>query len=589
MKILTKILNEVEEYRDQTVQIGEHDAQYSQHKLIKRIRLFQNKIYPKGKVTTDGDYKYWFDIIQPAVNDEVKNLRFESRNILPFSVAPKEDFGAVFILNATNTEWMRDNNKDEELHDSVEVFSSLGNMLWKKCGKGYEIFDPENTYITNQTAKTIDETAVIQRYELTQSELRGKKNWDNIENVIENCGAKERKKTKDSIATESTSPMYTVYERNGEVSEQELFEALGKEGGDEKKYLLAKIIIATANETGGDKRFVLFAESFPTGKKMSDYFIEAHRGPYKGRWWREGMYELLFDHQYRVNEIGQQIARGLEWASKAIFKDENPQFFNNIRTQLKNGRVIKSTTLSQVDVRMQGIDQLIADYNRVKQEADRIANSLEVVTGESMPAGTPFRLGLLLDQNAQKLYTHLRGKFGIAYAKVYRQFVLRDLVKDLRMKDIIRITGDKDIINKFYETVANSWYLQNLAKIGPHSPEEAGELKKMKLAELQINEPLIKNSKEVWEGILPRIHVTITGENYSANENMQTIASLIQFEDDPERRAFLMDTIYSSKGIAVPPKAQPQPQQQTSPQGGVPDVGQKQSQPFDAKPLTEQV
>lgn len=561
MKIIKKILNEVDVYRTQTVQVGEHDSQYSQYKLVRRIRLFQNRIYPGGKVTADGSYKYWFDIIHPAVNNEIKNLRIESRGVLPFSTNPVGDFAPIFTLNARLVEWMRDTGTDEELNDSVEMFSSMGNILWKELEDGYDIADFENTYITNQTAKTVDDTAIIQRFQLTQSQLRAKSEWNNVENVISKCKKDERRQTKDSIGQETTSPIYEIYERNGEVSEQELFEAQGKEGGDDKKYVLARIIMATDGTEGSGNDYVLFAQAFPNNKKMSDVFIEAHRGPYKGKWFREGLYELLFDYQFRANEIGRQIAEGLEWASKAIFKDENPQFFNNIKTQLKNGRVIKSTTLSQVDVRMQGIDQLIADYNRVKQMADAVSNSLEVVSGESMPSGMPFRMGMLLDQNANKLYTHLRGKFGTPYAKVFRRFVIPKIIKDIQGEDIIRVTGDKEMLDRFRETAVSSWYLDNLARIGPHTAEQAEELKKVKIAELERVDPMIKNTKEIWKGVLPRIHVTIVGENYSETENMQTVASLLQFEEDPIRRSFLMDSIYAAKGIPVPPKPQVQQMQ----------------------------
>lgn len=547
---------EVEQYRTHTVQIGDHDAKYSQYKLVKRIRLFQNRIYPTGKIAKDGSYKYWYDIIQPRVNSEVKNLRFESRNILPFSVSPIKDFAAVYILNARLTEWMRDNNKEEELHESVEDFSALGNLLWKKVGNDYEIFDPENTYLTNQAARTVNETAIIQRVEMTQSELRARTDWKNVEEVIDNCGKKQRTKNKDGVPQESSSPLYEIYERNGEVSEKDLYEAQGKEGGDEKKYVLARIISAWGNSDGG-KRYVLFAEAFPDGKKMSDFFIEAHRGPYKGRWWREGMYELLFDYQYRANEIGIQIAQGLEWASKVIFKDENPQFFNNIKTQLTNGRVIKSASLSQVEVRLQGLDQLIADWNRLLADADQVANSLEIVQGVNSP-GQPFQLGQLLNNNANKLFIHLRSKFGAPYARVFRQFILPAFIKDLKGEDIIRVTGDPEMLDRFRELAVHSWYIDNLVKIGPHTQEMAEELKKMKLAEMQELEPMIKNSDKIWKSILPRIHVTITGENYSATENLQTIATLIQFEKDPRRRAYLLDSIYAAKGIPVPPEmAQP--------------------------------
>jgi hypothetical protein len=67
--------------------------------------------------------------------------------------------------------------------------------------------------------------------------------------------------------------------------------------------------------------------------------------------------------------------------------------------------------------------------------------------------------------------------------------------------------------------------------------------------------------------VLKRLHVTITGDNFGNTEALQTIGSMLQFEQDPIRRAFLMDYIYRSKNIPIPPQVQqPQPEQ-GQPQG----------------------
>jgi hypothetical protein len=432
------------------------------------------------------------------------------------------------------------------------MFSADGNVLFRRTVDGYELWDPDNTFLTNPTAKTVNETAIIERFYLTQSQLRAKDGiYKNIEAIIRDCGGKVFKKEENTTTDDAPSPMYELYRRTGEISEAQLFKAQGKKGGKEDKYVLARIIVAGLG-AGKSGEYVLFAEKFKDGETMSDYYKEAHRGPYKGRWWREGMYELLFDHQVRGNEIGTQIARGLEWAGKVLFTHTDVQTLQNVRTALNNGSLIKSADLSQIEVRLQGFDQLIADWNRINTEADKIANSYEVIQGGSLPAQTPFGLGRLMDQNANKLYALLRQKLSIAYKGVFKEFVLPSLVGDLKGEDIIRITGDARFLEEFYRMAANGWYMKNLAKIGPHTPEIAEQLKKAKMAELQQFEPLIKNTNEIWKGVLPRIYVTITGENY-AIEEQETIATMLQFEQDPGRRAFLLDYIYRSKGVPVPP------------------------------------
>jgi len=109
----------------------------------------------------------------------------------------------------------------------------------------------------------------------------------------------------------------------------------GAGDGDENNFFLAKIVIAGLQKNRMGKNTFYFAEKL-TGK-ISDYYIYAHRGRYNGRFWRVGMCELLFDHQLRANEIGNQLARGLEWASKTIFRSEDPKVLQNIRADLDNG------------------------------------------------------------------------------------------------------------------------------------------------------------------------------------------------------------------------------------------------------------
>jgi hypothetical protein len=558
MNVTKQIRQEVNDYLSKQIRKSEN-VPFSEYKLKKRIAYFMNRHYPTGKMSPDG-YEYWFDIIQPRANHAIKNLRLDSKHLMVFSKNPVGDFAAVYIANTALFDWMWENGKAEELNEAIEQFVNLGNVLFRKTSDGYALWDPWNTYITNQAARTIDETAVIERFEMGQSELRRMQRagiYKNVDEVIAKGGAKETKKEENTTQDPQTTPYYVFYRRTGEVSEAELRKAQGKTGGDPDNYVLARIIVADTGSQGDE--VVVFAEQFAKGETMSDYYKEAHYGPYKGSWWREGMYELLFDHQVRANDIGIQIARGLEWSGKVLFRHSDINTVSNIRTALENGALIKSQDLQQVQVRQQGFDQLVADYNRIIQEADSVANSLEIVQGQALPSGTPFQLGRMLDNNANKLFAFLRQKISTPYKRVFKDFVMPKLIEDLSREDIIRLTGDPIVLENFYEMAAQGWYLSNLVKIGPHTPEIAEALKAMKMEELRAFEPTVQNQKEIWKGVLPRLHVTITGENFNVEEQ-ETIATMLQFEQDMPRRAFLMDYIYRQRGIPVPPPAQPDTQ-----------------------------
>jgi len=560
--IIKSIQREIQNYINGQVQISEGYS-YSQYKLIKRIMLYANCIYPTGKIDSQGKYKYFFDITSPRIDSEIKNIDFDTKDIMLYSEMPKDAL-PVFIGNLALKEWMRENEQSTEINEAIELSTGWGNVVWKKIKGGYEMVDLKNFYVLNQTARTLEDSPVIERHILTQPELRAKSDiWKNIDEVIESCGSKTVSAVKGGIEQDKSVKYYEVYERNGEISEKELMEAQGKAGGKEDKYLLAKVIVAGLDSDEG--AYVLYADEI---KEMP--YKEYHRGRYNGRWFRQGLYEILFDIQTRANEIGNQIARGLEWASKTIFSSSDKLIQKNIVTDMRNGDIIRSEDLKQVQTRMEGIDQLIADWNRLMQMADKLCNSYEVVTGESMPSGTPFRLGAMMNQNANKLFDFIREKLSIALKSVYKDWVLPNILKDLKQKDIIRITGDPDIMKRYYQMLVDGWYVKNLINLPPHTADEAAMLKEQKLQEIQARpEQYLKLEKGLWENFKPRVDVVIKGENVNLLAELETLQTFIQLEQDPIRRTALIEIAMKKKGIDVGslPKTPPmptQPQQMSS-------------------------
>lgn len=549
-----RIETAIDNYLSQKVEISE-GVFFNQYDLIKRIYKFKNRSLQE-KINPDLSYNYFFDVISPRADSEVKNLKFDTKNILIFSQNPTKDFAAVFLANASLKDWLSENGEDLKLKDAVEEFVSNGNVGFKKVDGGYEFTDPLNTYITNITAEHVEDTDIIERHEMTATEIKKMSGWENKDEVIKNLGNKTFTASNLTTPIETTNKRYEIFEFTGEVSEQEFNEVKGKRGGSDSVFFLAKVIVAGLKKGGGREKYVLFAEKLKG--TMADYYLYAHRGKYEGRFWRVGMYELLFDHQIRANEIGNQLARGLDWASRVIFRSKDSKVLQNIRADIDNGDVIITDDLSQVDVRMRSLDQLIADWNRLMSDADRLSNSFEVVRGESLPSGTPFKLGLLIDQNAGRLFTLLRQKITLVYKRVFREWVMPELVKDMKGKDVFRFVGETEILDQLRMIMVENWYMQNLVQIGPHTKAIAEGIKQEKLDELRDADPVIENSKEIWEGVLPRLFVTITGENYLYNETVQDILQMIQFETDPERIEWLLDTLYKIRNIPIPPKKEEQ-------------------------------
>lgn len=559
-----QIEREIQQYLTEVVNVGEgHD--FSQYKLVRRISLFENRIYPTGKFDSQGNYKYWFSIQDPCIDDEVKNIDFDTKDPYIYSDRTVGDELPCLICNLKLKEYLKDSGQAEEINSAVEEFSGWGNVVWKKVKGTYDRMDLRNFYVINQTAKSLKESPVIERHDFIASDLRAKaKVWENVSDVIEQCKSDTYKSEIGNMDKNTTVPHYEIFERNGEVCLSDLKEAHGEacSAEDEEKYVFAKVIAAgiKSSTTGVDIKFILFAEELK-GKDNSDIYKEAHRGRYKGRWFREGLYELLFDLQVRANAVGNQIAQGLELASKNIYSTEDKLVVQNVMSDLKNGDIIKARNFAHVEVRMNAFDQLANEWNRIISLANRIAHSTEIVQGESQP-NQPFKLGALLNQNANKIYDFLREKLSIPLTVIFQEWIIPDFIADLKMKDIIALTGDVDMLMRIQILIVEDWYKTNLWLLPPHTEDQAKMLKQAKLAELMARPKLMMAGfHALFEGFKPYAKVVISGENNTLDIDLQTLGTFAQLEQDPVRRSAIIELMMKRKGIDVGslPKTPPAP------------------------------
>lgn len=567
--LIPQIESEISDYFNSIVSIGE-GVDFSQPKLIKRIGLFQSHTYPTGKFDSQGNYKYWFDIISSRINSEIKNLDFDTKNIKCKSDRKIDELPTI-IVNLKIKDWLRDNGQAEEINSAVEEGSGWGNIVWKKIKGGYERVDLKNFYVINQTAKDLTESPTIERHQLSQSDLRAKAgSWEHIDEIIKDCKTDSYKPTIEGQAKDTTTPYYEIYERNGEVCLKDLKEYRGEKvrEGDENRYILAKVIGAGTKGTlsGVEIKYILFADTI---KEMP--YKEFHRSRYKGRWWREGLYELLFDIQVRLNQIGNQIAQGLELAAKHILISSDKLIVQNILTDMNNGDIIRAQGLTQVNLRMEAFDQLANEWNRLIQSANDIANSQEVVVGDPLPSGTTLGAYRMLNVNANKLFMFIQEKLAIPFSEIFEEWLIPEMVDDLKADDIVNLTGDSEMLNRVREIVVDSWYLDNLLAIGPHTIEIANTLKEQKMDELKKRPQLLmKGLSELFEGFVANCYVDITGEKSTIEEDTQSLVAVLNLEADPIRRSAMLDQILKNKGfdIASFPKSQPpQPiSQSTQPQ-----------------------
>ena len=67
---------------------------------------------------------------------------------------------------------------------------------------------------------------------------------------------------------------------------------------------------------------------------------------------------------------------------------------------------------------LRAFNQYQTEITNIERQADRIANTSEVVTGEALPTNTPYRLGAQLGASAAKITEHIRENCGISFRSI---------------------------------------------------------------------------------------------------------------------------------------------------------------------------
>jgi len=319
--------------------------------------------------------------------------------------------------------------------------------------------------------------------------------------------------------------------------------------GDEDKYVLAKVIgVGVKGTQGGvEIKYILFADTIP---KMP--YREFHFGRYKGRWFREGLYELLFDIQVRLNQIGNQIAIGLEAASKLLLRSSDKLIIQNVSSELSGGEIIKSTDLQQVNLRMEGFDQLLNERNSLIQITRDISNSQEIVQAITPASGTPLGTTQMLNANANKLFGFLQEKLSIPISEIFEEWIIPEMVKDLSAEDVVNLTGSSEMLNRVREMVVDDWYARNLINFPPHAPEVADAIKSAEMENLKKKpQLLLSGMKDLFQDFAKYCYVDISSESSTIDEDTRNLVGVINLEADPARRSFLVEKLMKNAGIDV--------------------------------------
>jgi hypothetical protein len=565
--IFDQLQTELDEFYKGKVHIagtqGQGDAKYlkkedggytfSQWETINLIELYYNSKFESGPTDSEGQCKVFLNISRFRADVAAKQTDIDVKDFVFVPDDNASTFGAFFLTKQFKG-WARKRQFGSVINELNQDFSKFGSCVAKRVGSNIERI-PLNSLIVQQDAKSLKTARyVIQKHEdMTYDEMEAMKNWD-VTDLDIKFGEK-----------------HCVYERHGivQLSWYKQQKGLAVEEGDDMRSIdVMAILLPYMKDKKESKGAILFME-----KETKRPYEEAHWAKVDGRWLGFGEVENQFENQVSRNMTANLRKRAMYWSSKHVFQSSDTEIAKNLVRNVKDGDVLKimpNGNITPVAIETRNLAEFDTNDAMWEKNSDQKSFTYEVATGEALPSGTPFRLGVVMSNAVNSHFALKRENFGMFLSNIVSEQLLDVFKKENSKEHTVLIANDeKGIESLKREMVAFSKW-QNFK-----DQLLNGILPDLQAIEQKVQEEIDNRQNHdftVPEGFYDYIKATVdivtTGENVNIEKKIETLTNfyntLVQ-SGDMETAKVVMKRILALTGEDVQnyqSNAQQQPQMQ---------------------------
>lgn len=538
---------------------------FNQFELLKEEHYYLSSKFLQGDTDSNGNKKYFHNIILPRVQHVTKNIDIDTKDIMVTADNP-DGWWFSFLLRNEIQKWMRDEGMAELLNDLCEHLPKFGKVIWKKyydedaesgepklCIKEVDlrdvIFDPSGKSIKDGLFL---ERAVLYPWQIMNKVKAGHWNEqaakaairsaiDKADKFMKEGGPESTAETEYSIT--DTASYVDVYEGYGyiPVVSFKMYEAEMKgevfepdpNSDEDIEYVYVKMVVSGLES--GSTQVLYLNEVDPE----EDFPYVDFNLPFKipGRCLPLSYTEMLSGLQIRVNELVGRFFQGLRFGSLFLYQTKGKTDYANLLSDALEGDIIEAKhEILPIQTEMRAFNQYQTELQICEAQADRICNSVEVVTGESMPTNTPFRLGAQLGVAAGKVFERIREDIGITLTEVFSEWVIPEILDTLSAEHVIEVMGSVEEMKAFDEKyrkflladsvkkyVLSNGYLPTESELRTVETTLAEQIKnesrKVKIEKKYFTKDTLKNL---------RIFVDVTDERKNFQAEKETMTNLLQ-------------------------------------------------------------
>lgn len=521
---------------------------YSQRDLLTSIDLACASKYRKGIWDDEGQRKTFINIVNFFRDVMKMKIKISVADYL-FSPTSLDYTWIVWLFDRMFKLWASEESYNDQIDEYAHDLATYGTCVGKRLNDCTERV-PLRTMRCTQTAKSLYRAAAYGGYVILEDE----KHYNEMQNYPDW-----------DLSRLSSDKSYPVMERYGLVpqglidgwgymSDEQISRYVVKE---DEEYVLAMAIVvpegANAKGAAGADEALLYLQELDENSWPLD---ECHAEKVDGRWLGRGEVEKQLENQIARNLNANYRRRSILWAAKKIFQSSDENIQENLVYEVVDGQILhpkQNGLITQVNTQSQHTTEIKGDDDSWDANSKQNSFAFEVATGQSMPSGTPFRLGIVLDRAVSSHFKLVRSTFSNFLKRSFFNQLIPLFQEEYADEHDAQIAISSSDIDAFKEDIVNfhtnSRIFEAMLNGERPSPSEI---------RLQVEQELVKNAyafiavpKNGYDNIQKYMKLNLTDDISAEVADLTTLYQVMSQKGDA-RAEHVLREIFALRGKALP-------------------------------------
>jgi hypothetical protein len=465
---------------------------FSQYQTVKKIHLYFNSHYEKGDYENVNGVlvkKVFHNLSRWRCEVATKMIDMDIKDFILVSNDPETDWN-VYLLEKELKVWLKKNKMGQLLNEISRLLPIYGSVVIQKTKDGAQLIDLRHFYIDQSASSLEDARYILKRLLLSHQDMRkmGKAGWEHVQEAIDKFSGKYSQGydlqgvsttsngsnlyyegAGTQVARPQGAPLVEVFERYGEVP----LSWFTNNSTDDDEYVMAKYCVAGVDSTVRNEagNVVVQEDGIILYKEQIDElpFKEVHYTKTEGRWMGQGIVEILFENQRRINDAKNQEARGNEVGSLQIFQSEDDTIAQNVTTDLQNGEILRVKSLIQpIATEARNANSLQETIAKIEEHSDNLTFSRDVVSGDNPPSSATLGAVQIQTQQTTAVFDYKKENIGLFLGEFIQDLVFPQIEREINRTHIFRLAGSLQELQKLRKNYATNWANQKVIEHAIH-------------------------------------------------------------------------------------------------------------------------